>query len=129
MVPNRRGRQKTFNQWMVLLKAFKRKHNHLKTSVTLNKSLHRWLGRTRSSLKVYNNQKVKTKNQYILTPAQVRQLERIGISSTQGTVTAERKKKIREAKEKSYKKHDFQPPKGQLVLSEVPQGPRLKTKW
>ena len=104
MAPNR-PKQKTFNQWMALLRAFKREHKHLKTSAILNPSLHRWVGKIRASLKVYHKQKVKTQHEFNLTQAQVKQLERIGFSSTQGRLSTERKKLIREAKEKSYRRN------------------------
>ena len=65
MAPNR-PKQKTFNQWMALLRAFKREHKHLKTSAILNPSLHRWVGKIRASLKVYHKQKVKTEHEFNL---------------------------------------------------------------
>ena len=105
MAPRRAKKRKTFDQWLRILKAFKREHGHLKTSPIINPSLNRWVGKIRASLKVYHKFKVKTSHEFLLTDAQVEQLNRIGFSCTQGKVSTERKKKIREAKEELYKEN------------------------
>ena len=99
-------KNKSFDQWIKVLRAFKRKHGHMHTSILLDKKLYYWCTKLKASLRVYHNEKKKSKHDYALTETQVNLLKLIGFPPPKKIcTTATRKKEIREAKENAYKEN------------------------